>query len=453
MNINEIISAALAIVALLLGIGLGWFLREKAGRAELQRLRQDFAALEQDSAQKLQQLQHQNEERFAAQVTQHEQNLQLAVRQAEVSAEQASMQVRQELAARTAEFAQLTQRYDQLRKDKQQAEQSANQEQKVLQALAPVSAALGLLQKNVSELEKQRATQHGEILNQLQQAAAGEKALLGTAQRLANAMTSTSGRGQWGEMTLRRIVEECGLISRVDFNEQSNISDGETGGRPDMIIHLPQQRNIAVDSKVPLASLLSENGIAETSSELSGRAALASHAKAVRNHIDRLAEKGYHSKLGSSLEMTVAFIPSDALLAQALEADPLLLEYAYRKQIALVSPTSLWAILKAVAHAWQQNALSEDAEKLFTAGKKLYDNLGVLGGHVSKLGRSLNSLVKDYNKVIGSLESSLVPTLRTINSIDPHALNANAKDLAQLPQVNESARALVKPELQSNSAE
>jgi DNA recombination protein RmuC len=318
-------------------------------------------------------------------------------------------------------------------------------ENKILQALAPVSERLTDMQRTVSELEKQRNEQHGQISQQLRAALESDELLRGTAEQLASALRSNSVRGVWGEVQLRRVVEAAGLIERVDFDVQSQISSDAGIGKPDMVIHLPGGKNIAVDAKVPFTAYLEASKIpfTATGEEAARRESLLKqHVTAVRSHIDALGKKSYWDGLAASPELVICFIPSEALISTAIEADPALMDYAFSKKVALASPVTLWSVLKTVAFSWQQDVLTEDAAKLFAVGKELLGRLGAMAKHIDTLGRSITSTVKGYNAFVGSLESRVFPSARKLTEL------GNAADFPdELEGIESMPRELSAPEL------
>ncbi len=318
-------------------------------------------------------------------------------------------------------------------------------ENKILQALAPVSERLTDMQRTVSELEKQRNEQHGQISQQLRAALESDELLRGTAEQLASALRSNSVRGVWGEVQLRRVVEAAGLIERVDFDVQSQISSDAGIGKPDMVIHLPGGKNIAVDAKVPFTAYLEASKISFTATGEEGarrESLLKQHVTAVRSHIDALGKKSYWDGLAASPELVICFIPSEALISTAIEADPSLMDYAFSKKVALASPVTLWSVLKTVAFSWQQDVLTEDAAKLFDVGKELLGRLGAMAKHIDTLGRSITSTVKGYNAFVGSLESRVFPSARKLTEL------GNAADFPdELEGIDSMPRELSAPEL------
>ncbi|MCY7413799.1 MAG: DNA recombination protein RmuC, partial [Salinibacterium sp.] len=235
-----------------------------------------------------------------------------------------------------------------------------------------------------------------------------------------------------------------GLIERVDFDVQSSIRSDVGSGRPDMVIHLPGGKNIAVDAKVPFSAYLEASQIPATATGEEGarrEALMKQHVRTVRSHIDALASKAYWAGLEASPELVIAFIPSESLVSSAMEADPAIMDYAFSKRVALASPVTLWSVLKTVAFSWQQDVLTEDAKLLFDLSRELYSRLATLAGHVEKLGRSLESTVKNYNGFIGSMERQVLPTARKLNKLDESTV------LGPLVAIEESPRELSAMEL------
>lgn len=328
--------------------------------------------------------------------------------------------------------------------ERRQREEQAKQESRVVALLTPVQETLRTMQGKVTELEEQRQRQHGELSEQLKASAESGERLRATTESLASALRNNSTRGVWGETQLRRVVEAAGLTNRVDFELQTSISTESGSGRPDMVVRLPGGKSIAVDAKVPYNSYLEASAIPATATgeeEARRRSLLAAHAKQVRAHVDALAGKSYWTGFDASPEFTVAFIPSESLLAAAMEQDPGLLDHAFGKRIALASPVNLWAVLKTVALTWQQDVLTEDAKRLFDLSKTLYSRLGTLAEHADKLGRSIATTVKNYNTFASSLESRVLVTARELDRVD------EATVIGAPTPVEEQPKQLTAPEL------
>ncbi len=334
----------------------------------------------------------------------------------------------------------------QARADQASREERERREQAVLRALAPVHETLQSMQTKVDDLERDRHSQFGSLAEQLRRAQQSDDALRATTESLASALRSGSTRGVWGETQLRRVVEAAGLTRYVDFDTQTSIISDAGAGRPDMVIRLPGDKAIAVDAKVPLDAYLEASAIPLTAPGAEGarrKSLLDRHVKAVRAHVDSLAKKAYWAGLASSPEFVVCFVPSESLLAAALEEDPSLLDYAFGKRVALASPVNLWAVLKTVAYTWTQQDVSQEARALFELGNELYERLGKLAGHADDLRRALERTVDSYNRFAGSLESRVLVTARRFPGIDQTKLDA----LGEPALVEKTPRRLIAPEL------
>ncbi|MET4582250.1 DNA recombination protein RmuC [Conyzicola nivalis] len=330
-------------------------------------------------------------------------------------------ELKAEAAASDATAVALREQVEQLLAQQRAAQQSRDADNRVLQALSPVQETLRTMQQTVAELEAQRSLQHGQLSEQLKNATESEERLRGTAESLASALRNNGTRGVWGETQLRNVVQAAGLIERVDFDVQASIVSDAGAGRPDMVIHLPGGKNIAVDAKVPFTAYLEASQIAATATGEEGArrdALMKQHVRVVRGHIDTLASKAYWAGLDASPELVIAFIPSESLVASAMEADPSIMDYAFSKRVALASPVTLWSLLKTVAFSWQQDVLTEDAKNLFDLGKELYQRLSTLSEHADKLRRSIDSTVASYNQFANSLESRVLVTARKLSVFD-----------------------------------
>lgn len=340
----------------------------------------------------------------------------------------------------------------QARADSAARDERERREQQVLRALAPVQESLQAMQGKVDELERERREQFGSLAEQLRRAQESDEALRSTTESLAGALRSNSARGVWGETQLRRIVESAGLTRFVDFETQATIDSDAGAGRPDLVVRLPGDKALAVDAKVPLDAYLEASAIPLTATGAEGarrKALLQRHVKAVRAHVDALAKKAYWAGLSSSPEFVVCFIPSESLLAAALEEDPSLLDYAFGRRVALASPVNLWAVLKTVAYTWTQQDVSDEARTLFALGNELYQRLGSLTGHAEDLRRAIERTVDSYNRFAGSLETRVLVTARKFPGIDETRLDAVA---APAP-VDTATRRLTAPELTSVTAD
>lgn len=342
---------------------------------------------------------------------------------------------------------QLVSLQEQLAADKQKSDQ----ENKILVQLAPVKQQLEQMQTVVTQLEKERSTQFASITEQLRNAIETDENLRKQTQTLAQALSSNSLRGVWGEAQLRKLVELAGLIKHADFSEQASIRTETGAGRADMVINLPGGKSLAIDSKVPFNSYQEASSISElaTGEELNRRRKLIEeHVKAMRKHIDDLGTRAYWTGLESSPDFVVCFVPSESLLSAALEADPAILEYAFKRNVALASPVTLFSVLKTINYIWRQNADESQIRSMIKLGKELYDRVGKVALVADKLGRSINTTVKDYNSFVSSLESRMLVTARKLNDLDENELGL--EELASPKMIEESAASINAKELPSN---
>lgn len=374
-----------------------------------------------------------------------EQERALAVQQARLDTEGEHRRVREELAAHQTRARGLEERLRDAHSALEQRAEQDREEQRVLQHLAPLRDSVGKLERTVTTLEQQRAAQHGELTEQLRQAATAEEKLRGTAESLASALRSNTTRGIWGETQLRRIIEAAGMLEHVDFTVQQQLTTEHGGARPDVVIHLPGGKALAIDAKVPFDAHLQAQHLDPVDDETGARRRelLAKHAKALRDHVLALSNRDYWSALEDSPELVVAFVPSESLLSSALDADPLLLEFAFERRVALASPVSLWAILKSIAHSWRQESLTTEARTLFDLSRELHRRIGRTATHLDKLGRTLSRGVQDYNAYVGSLERQVLPTARKIGALNGENIGTEPR------QLEDTARPLVAPELRT----
>ena len=366
-----------------------------------------------------------------------------------------SQELRVKLASAEATIAGLNGQLAQNAAEKRDRDERDREENKLLQALAPVKVHLEQMQLTVATLEKERTEQFGSIQQQLKSAIESDEQLRKQTQALSQALTSNNVRGVWGEAQLRKLVELAGLIKHADFDEQATISTNAGAGRADMVINLPGGKSLAIDSKVPFSAYQEASAISElaTGEEAARRARLiAEHVKAVKAHIDALGTKAYWSGLDASPDFVIAFIPSESLLSAALDADPALLEYAFKKNVALASPVSLFSVLKTINFIWRQNADESSVRNMIKLGKELYERVGKVAEHADKLGRSITSTVKDYNQFVSSLEGRMLVTARKLNDLDENALGteeiAAPKELEIAPVQLTASELAVAPEIE-----
>ena len=349
-----------------------------------------------------------------------------------------------QVAGLRAQAAQWQARAEELSSRTQVAEERAERDGSVLRALAPVRSQLEQVGARVESLEKQRAEQHAALAEQLRATALREQDLARSTASLEGALRSRSARGMWGEVELARVLEASGMMRHVDFSEQRTIGalvqrrrgpagppgsaasavsaagEGAAGrSRPDVVVHLPGDGYLAVDAKAPMDSYLAATAVqgAGDEDEERRRQLLEAHARALRGHVDQLAARRYDRALGDSPELVVLFVPAEAVLSAALEADPALLEHALGRGVALASPVSLLTLLRTCATAWARTAVNDDARELLELGRTLYERLGTVASHLDALGGALRRSVTAYNKAVGSMENRLLVTARSLETL------------------------------------
>ncbi len=312
--------------------------------------------------------------------------------------------------------------------------------------LQPLGDTLSRVERHVADLERDRVSQFADLKATMREvnATAGE---LGKATHsLAGSLQSSNVRGAWGEVQLRRVLEHAGLLERCDFDTQVSARHPDGGTvRPDAIVRLPGEKVLVVDAKAPMKAFLQAQG-EDLDPEERARL-LKVHARELSAHIRVLAGKEYWAAFPTTPEMVVCFVPSEAMLAQALAADPSLHETALRSKVALVSPASLFALARTVAFTWQQEALTQNAQELLDLGQELYARLSTLGNHVGSLGGALTRSIESYNKMVGALESRVLVTARKFRELE-----VVQEDLAQLTALDLAPRPLTSIELLESAA-
>ncbi|MEX2441129.1 MAG: DNA recombination protein RmuC [Pontimonas sp.] len=329
--------------------------------------------------------------------------------------------------------------YDQLR-------EKNTEDQKLIHMLEPLRDQLTKVDRAVTEMERARGEQAATLSEQLRQVVHNDEQLRRTTESLESALRGGQTRGRWGEVQLRRIAESAGLLNKLDFVEQKQV-EGDGLGKPDMTLRLPGDKYIAIDSKVPFSAYWDAQEIPPSANGDEQRrrsSLLADHVKAVRSHVESLSKKSYWNNLTNSPEFVICFIPTEALLSSALEQDPDLMEWAFSKRVALASPVSVWSVMKTVAFAWQQDALTQDAKTLFEVGRELHQRLGTMAERIDKLGRSIRGTVKDYNSFVGTLESRVIPSARKLS-----VLGDSDGIPEQMPGIDEPVRDMSASELTS----
>ena len=325
--------------------------------------------------------------------------------------------------------------------------------------LAPLKDALGRVERQVGTLERDRVEQFGSLRTVLGRVEDETQALGRQTRSLAGSLRSSTVRGAWGEVQLRRVLEGAGMLPRCDFDEQvSAVSHRGRGVRPDVVVRLPGEKVLVIDAKAPMAAFLEAQ--AEDLDEAARARLLVEHAVSLRRHVAALAAKEYWSAFDTTPEMVVCFVPSDAMLATALASDPGLHEAALDRRVALVGPASLMALVRTVAFTWQQDALTDSARELMALGRELHRRLGTLGSHTAKMGRSLTSALESYNQLVGALESRVLVTARRMSDLglvaddlpSPAVVDAGPRTLTALELIEAATGQESRPEIDLEGA-
>lgn len=276
----------------------------------------------------------------------------------------------------------------------------------------PIEQSLRTTQETLKQFDTQRQVSDAQLQEQISNLLQTHQNLQLETRNLSNAMRRPEVRGQWGELTLRRLVELSGMSAHCDFSEQaSEITSQNTRLRPDMLVHLPGDRSLVVDVKTPLDAYLNAQQVSGANDQ---DEFLKKHAKNVKNRIQELAQKQYWQQFSTAPDFVILFFPGDQFLSAALEADQSLLEYALSKQILLATPTSLVGLLRAIAYGWNQDTISRNAAELRSVGQTLYKRLNLLTDHLNKLGLNLDQALSQFNRVAGAFQHSSLPAARKL---------------------------------------
>lgn len=321
-------------------------------------------------------------------------------------------------------------------------------QQAIGELVAPLREQLDKYAASLREMENERTKAYTALTEQVGQLAGSQEQLQSETRKLVTALRAPATRGRWGEQQLRRVVEMAGMIEHCDFDEQVS-TRGEDGLlRPDMIVHLPGAKQVVVDAKVPMEAFIDAT---ESTDEAERKERMAAHARQLRSHVDSLAKKAYWQQFEDSPDFVVAFIPGDPLLAAAFEEDPNIFEHAVSNHVLLATPTTLIAVLRAVAYGWQQEALAEHAREVQSHAQELYRRLSTFADHMARTGKSLGQAVTHYNQAVGSLERSVLPEARRFGELG--VVTTADKPLPELDELDATARILQAPELTAPSVE
>jgi DNA recombination protein RmuC len=301
---------------------------------------------------------------------------------------------------------------DQRRAEEERAAgEMARRAEEIKGLVGPVHEKLGRVESEIGRLERERKQAQGELASMVRQLHEGVGGLRQETGNLVSALKRPSTRGSWGEIQLRNAVELAGMVERCDFLEQSTIRSGEGALRPDVLVKLPGGKVIVVDAKVPLDAYLAH---LEARTDGDREAELARHARQTREHVAKLASKGYQNQFDTTPDLVVMFVPSEGIYHAALAADPGLIEYGVHQQVLLATPTTLIGLLRAVHYGWRQELIAESAREIAESARELHRRLARFVEPLAKVGRQLGSAVSAYNEAVGSFDSRVVPQLRRV---------------------------------------
>lgn len=329
-----------------------------------------------------------------------------------------------------------------LQKFQETARGDLDKRQVAIQELVkPVRESLDRFDSKIQELEKARVGAYEGLNQQVRSLLETQTALRSETGNLVKALGTPRVRGRWGEIQLRRVVELAGMLDHCDFSEQASVTT-ETGRlRPDLIIHLPGGKSLVVDAKAPLAGYLEA---LEASDENIRRLKLQDHSRQLRDHALSLGKKAYWDQFSPAPEFVVLFIPGEAFFSAALENAPDLIEQSVAERVLIATPTTLIALLKAVAYGWRQERLAQNAEDISALGKELYKRLGDVAANFSSLGAGLSKAVESYNKAVNNLESRVLVSARRFKELDSTGVE---KEIEPLQGVEHRTRELQSEEL------
>jgi DNA recombination protein RmuC len=388
----------IAASCLLLGALLGWLLARSKAAAREQQLSTELA---------IAQTQLKSQQDLA---TERQAALSLSMERLAANFDEVAGQT---LRTNSEVFLQLAREH--LGQHQQAAAATLTEKEKAIETLvSPIKEALAKTELQISRIEKERAETFGALRSSLETVTLGQQALQKETRNLVTALRRPEVRGQWGELTLKRLAELAGMVEHCDFNEQVHTQTGDGALRPDMIVNMPDGRTLVVDVKTPLDAYLEA---VEASTDEAKQVALQRHANMVAQRVRELSAKSYWAQFEHSPDFVILFIPGDQFLSAALAENPALLEDAIRQDVIIATPSSLVALLKAVAYGWRQTALAQNAQVIRDLGADLYKRLSVFTTHLSKVSKNLNGSVEAFNAAMGSLERQVLPGARKFTEL------------------------------------
>ena len=392
------------VVALLIGLALGWIAGGRTGRAGLETTAQlramlDGVVAERDSA----------KDRLA--------RLETSLEERERSFDEQMRGLNEAKNALSAQFGEIGQKLLEeaqakflQRATERFSESEATAGQKLSALLQPVHDRLEKYESAVSKVEAERREAFGNLHGLMESMRVSNEAVKTEAQRLGNSLRNApKARGRWGEQQLKNVLESCGLSEHADFQTEVSMEGSDGRLRPDVILRVPGGRNLVIDAKV---SLNAYQDAFEAGDEFGRESSLAAHASAMKNHVNSLGQKAYQDQFEDTPDYVIMFVPGEHFLAAALEKDPDLWDFAFEKRVLLATPTNLVAIARTVASVWRQEGLAREAKQIGALGKELYDRIAVAAQHLKSVGSGLTSAVNNYNKFVGSFERNVMSTGR-----------------------------------------
>ncbi|HXX53211.1 MAG TPA: DNA recombination protein RmuC [Thermodesulfovibrionales bacterium] len=301
--------------------------------------------------------------------------------------------------------------------------------------IKPLYETLKKYEEQIRAIEESRHKAYGSLEEQLRALASTHENLQRETNNLVSALRKPQVRGRWGEMQLRRVAELSGMSMHCDFTEQQSVDTEKGKVRPDMVVHLPMEREIVVDSKVSLEAYLEA---ISASTEEERKAKMERHAQQVRAHMIKLASKEYWSQFRQSPEFVVLFIPGESFLSSALESDNSLIEDGIEKRVIIATPTTFIALLRAIAYGWRQEQLTKNAQEISELGRQLYERMGILVQHLESIGVNLEKAIGAYNKAVGSVEARVLPSVRKFRELGVTA----AEEISALEQIDMTPRSV-----------